>query len=409
MVVFHVMSADQELVSCDGGEEFYEMKNSCSSDSIDLDVEVNSSVRTEVVQCTIGDISSERCAKPRTLLFYDLLFIDRMTKRLGYTSQCALEGSWLVEQNDIWRETPLGAVEIYRSDDWGITATVNGSLLAYVPLCSPNFVYQPVKVNFTLDSLNQVGVEGMVIIPSVIGSMVGTVLVEYKLDGWWDYSWEEAVASSVTFPLKVFGSVYATEILLEHPSINGLTAVKSNAVSARLNISELGEISDFSFSMEDSSFCDGSFFGIDLCPYIEEYIYNSYGSNLHESVLMYAEIGFADFQRQLAAMVLNSTYTEIDFWGLKTACSIIDCDGLTLNEFAERLLVVAWIHVGLVGVLGSVLCCVCVLWHRSKRLQNVTKPNLKIESNPLLDVGEESGNESGQYGSVVDLTFKSVA
>jgi len=216
--------------------------------------------------------------------------------------------------------------------------------------------------------------------------------------------WEEAFESSATFPLEVFGSVFTKEILLEHPSINGLTAIKSNAVSATLDILELGEISNFSFYMEDSSFCDGSFFGINICPYIEDFILSSYGVDLRELVLLYAEMSFANRQDELAVRVLNSTYTEIDFWGFKSACSVIQCDGLTLNQFVVRLQFVAWIHVVLSGVLGLVLCCICVLWKRPKDIRNDTKLKSEIESNPLLHISVESDQESGKYGSVVDLT-----
>jgi len=410
LVVFHVISAHEELLSCDADVgEFYQTKNSCSSNNMYLNVDLNSSVQTEVTKCNIGESNSERCAKPTTFVLYDLLSMDRITSRFGYLSQCALEDFWPVNQNEVWTAAPIGPVEVYRSEDWGITAIVNGSMLAYVPLCMSNFVEQPVKVNFTLDSLNQVGIEGIVNIPSVVGSMVGTVVVEYKVEGWWEYTWEEAFESSATFPLEVFASVFATEILLEHPSINGLTAIKSNAVSTSLDILELGEISDFSYSMEDSSFCDGSYFGIDLCPYIEDFLLSSFGVDFRELVLLYAEMGFADLEDELAVRVLNSTYTEIDFWGLESACTVIQCDGLTLNQFVERLHVVAWIHVVLSGVLCLVFCCVCCLWNRPKEIRNGTKPNSEIESNPLLHLEGETDQESDKYGSVVDLESKNVA
>jgi len=405
LVVFHVLWSHQELFNCNSGAgEFYQTKNSCSSNNIELNVDVNSSVRTEVGQCTIGKVHSERCAKPRTFVFYDLLSIDRMTSRFGYTSQCALEGPWPVEQNEVWTGAPVGPVEVYRNDDWGIRATVNGSMLAYVPVCASNFVEQPVKLNFTLDDFNHVGVEVIVSMPYVIGSLAGSVVLEESVDGWWDYSWEVAVESSVTFPLAVIGSVFATEIVLEHPSVNGLTAIKSNNISARLSMFELGEISDFSFSMTDLSFCDGTFFNVDLCPYIEDFLLNLFGDDLHELVLTYAEMGFADLQETLAVKVLNSTYTEIDFWGLKTACTVIKCGGLTLNQFAEKLNVIAWIHVVLSGVLFFELCCVCGLCNRSKGVEDDTKLNMEIESNPLLRLGvlseREAGKEAEKYGSV---------
>merc|ERR1719462_662367 len=99
LVVFHVIYSDKELVSCDPGfGEFYQTKNSCSSNNVYLNVDLNSSVQTEVTQCNIGEISTERCAKPKTFVLYDLLSIDRITSRFGYLSQCALEDFWPVNQ-----------------------------------------------------------------------------------------------------------------------------------------------------------------------------------------------------------------------------------------------------------------------------------------------------------------------
>lgn len=404
LAIYHVTSADQQFRICDAIEELYQMKNTCLSNNLELDKEVNASLRTEVSECIIGESTNEKCVKPKTFMFYDLLSMPRMTNRLGYLSQCALEGSWPVEQNEMWIETLIGPYEVYRNDDWGITVTVNGTLLAYVPLCTSNFVEQPIKVNYSLDSLNHVSVQGVVSFPSVVAKIEGTAVLRSIVEGWWDYSWEEAVESSVVFPLKIFGSVSATDILLEHPSINGLTALKSDSVSARLNITELGDISDFSFSMEDSSFCDGSYFAIDLCPYIKDYMYNSFNADLKELVFLYAEIGFSDIEDKLATSLQNSTYTEIDFWGLKGACSFIDCDGLTLMEFVEKLGIVARIHVWLSCISVAMLCCSCVIRYRSKRVVTDTKPNSEIEENSLLHSKEDSG-----YGSVVDLSFKNLA
>jgi len=312
MGVFYVQTASEDLVSCDPGE-LYQMKNSCRSNNQELDLTVNSSVRTKIAQCTTGKRSVKRCEKPMTFVFYDLLSMSRMTNRVGYSSQCALEGTQPVEQKEVWMEMPLDPNDVYWSDGLGMRAAINGSLLAYVPLCNSQFVEQPIGVNFTMDSLKEVVLQGYINIPLAKAFIEGTIFLEYKLAGWYDYSLVQDIKSSASFSLKLLASVSATDIILEHPSRNGLIAVKSGSVSARLNITELGEIFDFSFTMNDSTVCDGSYFDLNLCPYIEAFIYNTYGSELLSLVMLYAEVGFADLANELAEKVQNSTYTEVDF------------------------------------------------------------------------------------------------
>ena len=89
LAVFHFMSIDEKLLSCD---TFKNTKNTCLSNNLDLDIEANSTVQTVVAQCIIGERKTEKCVKPKTFVFYDLLSMPRMTYRLGYSSQCALEG-----------------------------------------------------------------------------------------------------------------------------------------------------------------------------------------------------------------------------------------------------------------------------------------------------------------------------
>ena len=73
---------------------------------------------------------------------------------------------------------------MYQNDNYGVTVTVNGSLLAYVPLCNPNFVEQPIGVNFSLDSLNQISVQGFISIPSVVATIEGTAVLRHTVEGW---------------------------------------------------------------------------------------------------------------------------------------------------------------------------------------------------------------------------------
>jgi len=312
MGVFYVETADVYLGSCDASREVYQIKNACQSNNEELDLKVNSSVRTQIAQCTTGKSSASRCEMPKTFVFYDLLSMSRMNNRVGYSSQCALEGTQPVEQKEVWMQIPLTPNNVYWSDGKGMTASINGSLLAYVPLCNPNFVKQPIGVNFTLHNLNEVMLWGYVDIPLIKAVIEGTVNIEYDIEGWYDYSTVQDIKSSASFSLKLLASIFATDILIEHPSRNGLIAVKSGSVSATLNISELGEIYDFSFTMKDSTFCERSPIGFNLCPYIENFIYNTYGNELLNLVVSYAEAGFAGLANKLAVKVQNATYTEVD-------------------------------------------------------------------------------------------------
>jgi len=312
MGVFYVETADVYLGSCDAPREVYQIKNACQSNNEELDLKVNSSVRTRITQCTTGKSSAARCEMPKTFVFYDLLSMSRMNNRVGYSSQCALEGSQPVVQKEVWMQIPLEPNNVHWSDGKGMSASINGSLLAYVPLCNSNFVKQPIGVNFTMHSLNEVLLQGFVDIPIIKAVIEGTVFMKYNIEGWYDYSTVQDIKSSASFSLDLLASVFATDILIEHPSRNGLIAVKSGSVSASLNISELGVIYDFSFSMKDSSFCNGSPYGFNLCPYIESFIYNTYGPELLNLVVLYAEAGFAGLANKLAVKVQNATYTEVD-------------------------------------------------------------------------------------------------
>jgi len=383
MGIFYVETADEYLVSCDLPREAYKMKNTCLSNTEELDLKANSSVRTQISHCTTGKISMTRCLMPKTFVFYDLLSMARMTSRVGYSSQCALEGSQLVEQSEVWVQMPLEPSSVYWTDGKWMTASFNGSLLAYVPICNSNFVKQPIGVNFTMDSLNELSLQGYIDIPVVKAVIEGTVFIDYEVEGWYDYSVAVDIESSANFFLELLASVFATDILIEHPSRNGLIAIKSGSVSATLNISELGEIYDFSFSFKDSTFCDDWPFRIDICSNIEDFIYNTYVSDLLDLVLLYAQVGFADLANELAVKVQNSTYTEVDFWGLESACSLVQCDGETLEEFIEHLHYVAWMHIGLFSMLVPLTCCSLILLKRSKKYI------------PLID-----NKDSGRYGSI---------
>jgi len=361
MGIFYIETADEDLVACDASQEDYEMKNTCVSNTQELDLTVNSSVRTQITHCTTGKISMTRCLMPKTSVFYDLLSMERMTSRVGYSSQCALEGTQPVKQSDVWMQMPLDPSSDYWSDGKWMRASINGSLLAYVPICNSDFVRQPIEVNFTMDSLNEVVLQGYIDMPLVKAVIEGTAFIDFEGD-WYDYSVATDIESSANFSLKLLVSVFATDILLEYPSRNGLIAAKSGSVSATLNISELGDIYDFSFSFKDSTFCERWPYNIYLCPYIDDLIYNMYGPELRNLVLLYATVGFADLADELAVKVQKSTYTEVDIWGLKFACSLAQCDGETLEEFAEHIHFVAWLHIGLFSMLFPLTCCSLALF-----------------------------------------------
>jgi len=397
MGVFHVESADDDLVSCQAPQEIPEMKNNCLSNNEGLDLSVNSTVWTKIAKCTTGKKSAARCEEPTTFVFWDLLSMSLMTDRVGYSSQCALEGSQPVEQREAWMEMPLEPDEVWWSDGRGMTASINGSLLAYVPLCNSQFVEQPIGVNFTMENLKGVILQGDVNIPLVKCFIEGTVFLEYEIGGWSVYSMVQDIVSTADFALKLLASVSATDISLEYPSRNGLIAVKSGSVSASLNKSELGELHDFSFSMKNSSVCDYAPPDDYLCPYIEEWVYDTYGPELLNFMLLYAEVGFADLADELALKVQNATYTEVDFWGLTNVCSLVECDGKTLNAFVRQLHIVAWIHFGLVSLLFPLSYCSLKLLQRSRGYSRVSESiSTEVESNSLIDC-----TTSEMYGSVV--------
>jgi len=394
MGVIYVETADENLVSCQAPQWVSEMNNTCLSNNDELDLTVSSTVWTQIEKCTTGKRNAVRCEMPTTFVFYDLLSMSRMTNRVGYSSQCALEGSQPVEQREAWMQIPLDPNDVYWSDGTGMTAAINGSLLAYVPLCNSHFVEQPVGVNLTMNNLQGVILQGYVDIPLVKAFIEGTVHTEYQV-GWYDYSAVWDIESSADFSLTLLATVSATDILLEHPSINGLLAVKSGSVSATLNISELGEIYNFSITVKNSTACDDSQYDIDLCPYMEDFIYDTLGPELLNLVLLYAEVGFADLANILAEKVQNATYTEVDFWGLESTCSIVQCNGETLYAFVTQLHFLAWMHIGLFSILFILAYCSLYIFKRSRGYSNVAKSSSEVESNSLLYC-----RNSERYGSV---------
>jgi len=395
MGVIYVETADENLVSCQAPQWVSEMNNTCLSNNEELDLRVNATVWTQIEKCSTGKKSAGRCEMPTTFVFYDLLSMSRMTNRVGYSSQCALEGSQPVEQREVWMQIPLDPNDVYWSDGTGLTAGINGSLLAYVPLCNSHFVEQPIGVNLTMNNLEGAILQGYVDIPLVKAVIEGNVVMEYQV-GWYEYSAVQAIESTAEFSLKLLATVSATDILLEHPSENGIIAVKSGSVSASLNISELGEIYNFSITVENPSACEESQHDIDLCPYMEDFIYDTFGSELLSLVLLNAEVGFADLASNLAEKVQNATYTEVDFWGLESTCSIVQCDGETLNGFVTQLHILAWLHIGFFSMLFPLACCSLHHFKRSRGYSNVAESSSEVESNSLLYC-----RNSERYGSVV--------
>merc|ERR550534_778368 len=322
---------------------------------------MNSSILTHVQQCTLEDTTYARCSEPETFVLYDLLSLSRVTKRVGYATQCALEYSYNVEQNEMWSSMPVEPTEVYENEAFSLTVTVNGTALAFLPLCDSEYLnISIVNMNFTLGDLNHLTVSIELFLPIIQAEFIGTVTVRSEL--FWDYERVENVYSSASTTAVIYLEFDASDFMLERPSKNGHTAIQSTEVAARLNITDLGDISDFYFTMSDSEFCDGTYFGLNLCPYIEDYILGSYKDDMHDLALIYAKEGFAAIAPELTRNIQNATYTEIDYWGIEASCAIVGCDGISLTTFAERLKVIAWTHVLLIILVAIyALCCCCAL------------------------------------------------
>jgi len=257
---------------------------------------------------------------------------------------------------------PIGPVVVYRDDDFQIVATFEGTLLGWVPLCSSSFVEEPLLVNLTVNSLDEVVVETVIKVPSLMADIEGTV----QIDQLW-FSTEEPLKSKASVSVEFLASFTATDFLLENPSENKLTAVITDTVSVSIDIREIGLIQDFTFIKTDSDLCSGV---IDICPSIEDFLYDTYDSELEELLLQYLETKVVELQPELEVAAIRVMYTEIDSVGLNAICVALHCDGMTVGDFVDRIVLVFWLHVALLCIPGVAMCYFCILFRRERVKRN---------------------------------------
>jgi len=331
------------------------MKSNCKYNNLDLDLSINSSVTTQIQHCTILGTTYKSCPTPKeTYVLNELLSIERITSQVGYSSQCAMEDRWSIEQDNIWIAHPVGPEEIYRNDFPPVVATVQEApMLLWLPLCGLDFVEQPLLINFTMNSLDEIVIETVIRVSFLKAKIDTKVLV----DSWIDYDFP--VSASASTSLELTARITATDFGLENPSENKLTAVKVNNISVSLNIKDIEDIKDFKFISDD--LCSKKY---NVCPYIEEYLHDTIFADFEELVSEYIDTKFTEFVPEIEEAIETATYYEIDSVALNWLCIAVECNGMTVNDFVETIVVLFWFQVGILCILGPTICYFCIIFRR---------------------------------------------
>jgi len=360
IILFVVMVGEHES-NC--GSELEQMKSNCLSNNNDLDYTINSSVSTEIVWCTILGETYEKCPMPKqTYALHELLSTERITSQVAHSTQCIMDNIWSIEQDDLWIKVPIGPYEVYRYQQGFITVIVTleeGPLLGWVPLCRSTFVEQPLLLNFTVNSLDEFVLETVIKLPLLMAVLETKVKVDWLVDTW------ISVRCTASIPVELIARVASTDVRLQNPSRNRLTAVQLDTVSVSLDIKELGDIVNFTFT---SDTCVD-----DVCDYVEDYLRGMFASELADLVVEYIETKFTEFEPEIEEATKAASYSEIDSAGLHALCIIADCHGMTVSDFVDKIVALFWVQIALLCILGTTMCYFCILFRRERATRSELK------------------------------------
>jgi len=335
--------------------ESAQMGSNCIYNNLDLDLSINSSVTTQIQHCTILGKTYESCPIPKeTYALNELLSLERITSQVGYSSQCAMEDRWSIEQDKLWIAHPVGPDVIHRIDIPPLVATVQqAQMLVWLPLCGRDFVEQPVLIDFTMNSLDEIVIEAVIRVSFLKAKIETKVLV----DSWIDFDFP--VSASASTSLELIARITATDFALENPSDNKLTAVKVNTISVSLNITDIGDIKDDIFTFDGE--CSGEF---NVCPYVEEWLYDTISVDFEELVWEWIDTKFTEFVPEIEEAIKIAAYYEIDSVAFNWLCLAVECDGMTVSDFIETIVVLFWIQVGILCIVGTTICYFSIIFRR---------------------------------------------
>jgi len=89
-------------------------------------------------------------------------------------------------------------------------------------------------------------------------------------------------------------------------------------------------------------------------------------------VSQYLETTFVELEPELEVAAMSAAYTEIHSAVFNAICIALDCDGMTVNEFVDRIVLVSWLQVGLLCILGITMCCFCIIFRQERIKRNAT-------------------------------------
>jgi len=351
-----------EASNCERDLEQIE-KSNCLSNNVDLDYIRNSTFTTEIEQCTILGITYENCPIPKTTYApHEMLSTERITTQIGYESQCALDNRWSIGQDYLWIEEIFGRLEVYELG----TATISileGPILGYVPVCWIPFVEEPVLVNFTVNSLDGFVLESIIKVPLVIAELQSAISYESRI---WP-EWELPFNSTAAIPAELSARITATDVRLQKPSINRLPAIQLTNVSVSLEIRDLGDIVNFTFTAAACGLV------LNYCDMVEDYMRERFESVLEGLVVDYLNTKFVEIAPEIEELVKAISYSEIDSAGLYALCILADCHDMTTSDFVDRIVVLFWIQIGLLCIFGITMCYFCILLSRERQVRKQVK------------------------------------
>jgi len=360
LIVFVAMAG--EASDCARDLEQVE-KSNCLSNNKDLDYIRNSTFTTEIERCTILGITYENCPIPKTTYApLEMLSTERITTQVGYWSQCALENRWSIVQDILWIKEILGPIEVYSLGTVTISI-MEGPILGYLPLCWSPFVEEPVLANFTVNSLDGFVLESIIKLPLVMAELQSAMLIETFLLP----DKELPFNTTASIPAELSARITATDVRLQKPSINKLPAIQLKNVSVSLEIRDLGDIVDYTFTAGACGLL------LDYCNMVELYMRERFASVLEELVVDYLNTKFVEIAPDIEELVKTISYSEIDSAGLYALCILADCHDMTTNDFVDRIVLLFWIQIILLCIFGITMCYFCILLRRERKIRKQVK------------------------------------
>merc|ERR1719319_536969 len=169
------------------------------------------------------------------MIVWDLLSVPKLTRRVAFTTQCAVETAMEIPQNEVWLNQSLNTsledpIILWEASETERLVISEGVVKAWLPLCNEQVVAQLVDLefNFAITDLDRMEISLSVPIPMVMAEINGTI-EGMVFDGWWDWTdisvgpYEAYGSAWTTATLDM--SVVASNFVMTHRSISGKVGI----------------------------------------------------------------------------------------------------------------------------------------------------------------------------------------